>query len=98
MNCSWHTTTNGLVECIKKSILEQVRCMLWGFELPRSFWGKYFWNVTLFNQKCLSTCVGFKTPMDVCIGKLVEHSHLNAFRAFEFMHIKQDNLDVRYVK
>ncbi|RDY04301.1 hypothetical protein CR513_12021, partial [Mucuna pruriens] len=55
---------NGLAERMNRTILESVRYMLLSIGLLKKFWG------------CPSSAIGFKSPIELWNGRLVEFSNL----------------------
>jgi len=97
----WHRTVprtpqqNGLVERMNRTLLERVRCMLLGAGLPKSFWGEALTITAYLINRCPSTGIDFKTPMEVWSGKPADYSSLKVFGALAYAHIKQDKLEPR---
>jgi len=55
---------NGLAERMHKTILERVRCMLLSAGLPKTFWGEAANTTTYVINRCPSSALDFKTPME----------------------------------
>ncbi|CAJ2678716.1 unnamed protein product [Trifolium pratense] len=89
---------NGLAERMNRTLLERVRCMLLGAGLPKSFWGEAVNTAAYLINRCPSTGIDLKTPMEVWSGKPADYSNLKIFGALAFAHVKQDKLDARAVK
>ena len=89
---------NGLAERMNRTILERVRCMLLGAHLPKSFWGEAVSTALYLINRCPSTGIGLKTPMEMWNGKPADYSNLKVFGSLAFAHIKQDKLDARAIK
>jgi hypothetical protein len=49
-------------------------------------------------NKCPSTGIDFKTPMEVWSGKPTNYSTFKVFSALVYAHIKQDKLEARALK
>ncbi|KAK2454519.1 hypothetical protein QL285_002067 [Trifolium repens] len=49
-------------------------------------------------NRCPSTGIDLKTPMEVWSGRPADYSNLKVFGALAFAHVKQDKLDARAVK
>ncbi|KAK2414734.1 secreted RxLR effector protein [Trifolium repens] len=89
---------NGLAERMNRTLLERVRCMLLGAGLPKSFWGEAVNTAAYLINRCPSTGINLKTPMEVWSGRPSDYSNLKIFGCLAFAHIKQDKLDARAVK
>jgi len=89
---------NDLAERMNKTLLERVRCMLLGAGLPKSFWGEAVTTTAYLINRCPSTGIDFKTPMEVWSGKSAYYSSLKVFGALAYAHIKQDKLERRTLK
>jgi len=62
------------------------------------FWGEVVTTAASLINKCLSSALGFKTPMELWSGKPADYSNLRVFGALAFAHIKQDKLRTRVVR
>ena len=72
--------------------------MLLGAGLSKSFWGELVSTATYLINKCPSTRIDLKTPMEVWSGRPTDYSNLKVFGALAFSHVRQDKLDARVVK
>jgi len=95
---TYTTQQNGLAERMNKILLENVRCMMLGAGLSKSFWGEAVCTAAYLINKCPSTWIDLKTPMEVWSGRPADYSNLKVFRNLTFSHVKQDKLDARVVK
>ena len=84
---------NGLAERMNRTLLERMRCMLLGAGLPKSFWGEAVSTAAYLINRCPSTGIDLKTPMEVWCGMPTDYSNLKVFGALAFAHVKQDKLD-----
>ena len=84
---------NGLAERMNRTILERVRCMLLGANLPKSFWGEAATAAAYLINRCPSSAIDFKTPMELWSGKPADYSNLRVFGALAYAHVKQDKLE-----
>ena len=89
---------NGLVERMNRTILERVRCMLLSAGLPKAFWGEAANTTAYLINRCPSSALGFKTPMEAWSGEPPDYSKLKVFGSLAFAHVKQGKLDARVVK
>ena len=81
---------NGVVERMKRTIEERIRCMLSHLKLPKSFWGEAV--RTSIDLIKLSPSVPLKgdVPERVWIRKDVSYDHLRVFGYRSFVHILKD--------
>lgn len=89
---------NGLAERMNRTPLERVRCMLLSAGLPKSLWGETMSTSGYLINRCPSTAINLKTPMEMWNGKPPDYSYLKVFGCLAYVHIKQDNLDARDMK
>ncbi|WJX42094.1 hypothetical protein P8452_29365 [Trifolium repens] len=89
---------NGLAERMNRTLLERVRCMLLGAGLPKSFWGEAVSTAAYLINRCPSTGIDLKTPMEVWSGRPADYSNLKVFGALAYAHVRHDKLDARAVK
>ena len=89
---------NGLAERMNKTILERVRCMLLSVGLPKTFWGEAANTTAYVINRCPSSALNFKTPMEAWSGEPPDYSRLKVFGSLAFAHVKQGKLDARAVK
>src|SRR4030067_1462565 len=89
---------NGLAERMNRTLLQRVMCMLLGAGLPKSFWGEAVTTAAYLINRCPSTDIDLKTPMEVWSGQPADYSTLKVFGSLAYAHIKQDKLDARAVK
>ena len=67
--------------------------MLLGAELPKSFWAETVTTAAYLINRCPSTAIDFKTPMEVWSGKPADYSSLKVFGALAYAHTKLDKLE-----
>lgn len=60
---------NGLAERMNKSFVERVRSMLSNANLPKEFWGEAVVRAAYLINRCPSTAIDYKTPMEKWSGK-----------------------------
>jgi len=60
---------NGFAERMNKTLLERVWCILLGAGLSKSFWGEAIITATYLINRCPSTGIDLKTPMEVWSGR-----------------------------
>ena len=89
---------NGLAERMNRTILERVRCMLLGAGMPKNFWGEAANTAVYLINRCPSSALKFKTPMEVWSGKPADYSNLRVFGSVAYAHTNQGKLEARAVK
>lgn len=72
--------------------------MLLSAGLPKSLWGETMSTSGYLINRCPSTAINLKTPMEMWNGKPPDYSYLKVFGCLAYVHIKQDNLDARDMK
>ena len=89
---------NEIVECMNRTILEKVRCLLNESSLSKRFWAQAT-NTTLYLiNRSPSSALNFKTPMHVWSGLKPNLSHLRLFGCIAYVLINQGKLNLRAVK
>nr|KYP64673.1 Retrovirus-related Pol polyprotein from transposon TNT 1-94 [Cajanus cajan] len=89
---------NGLAERMNRTILERVRCMLLGSGLSKKFWGEAATTAAYLINRCPSSALNNKTPMEAWHGKPVDYSNLRVFGSLAYAHVKEGKLEPRAVK
>ena len=89
---------NGLAERMNRTILERVRCMLSYSGLPKPFWAEAVVTACYLINRCPSSAIGFKTPMEMWSGSPANYQNLKIFGCTAFAHVKQGKLDPRAIK
>lgn len=89
---------NGLAERMNRTILERVRCMLLGSGLPKKFWGEAATTAVYLINRCPSSALYYKTPMEVWDGKPADYSNLRIFGSLAYAHVRDGKLEPRAVK
>jgi len=78
---------NGLAERMNRTLLERVRCMLLGVGLSKCFWGEAVSTAVYLINRCPSTRIDLKTPMEVWSGRPTDYSNLKLFGTLAFAHV-----------
>ena len=86
---------NGIVECIYRTLLEQVRYMLSNVGLSKDFWAEAVSTACFLVNHSPSTTIEFKTPEEVWFGKLADYSNLRIFGCPAYMHVSEGKLEPR---
>jgi transposase InsO family protein len=91
---------NGVSERRNRSIMEMVRCMLHGKDLPKQFWAEAA-NTAVFLQNRLPTkALKDKTPFEAWYGYKPSLTFLKVFGCVCFAHVpqvKRDKLDKKAI-
>ena len=89
---------NGVAECMNRTLLEKVRCLLISSGLQKSFWGEAI--LTAAHLIILSPFVRLsgKTPDFVWNGRKPDISYLRIFGCSAFVHQNLDKLEPRSIK
>jgi len=72
--------------------------MLLSAGLPKTFWEEAANTTTYLINRCPSSALDFKTPMEAWSGEPPNYSELKVFGSLAFAHVKQEKLDARAVK
>ena len=80
---------------MNRTILERVRCMLSFSGLPKTFWAEAGMTAVYLINRCPSTAIDLKTPMEKWTGHASSYEHLRIFGCAAFAHVKQGKLDPR---
>ena len=89
---------NGLAERFNRTILERVRCMLIHAKLPKAFWAEAVMTACYLINRCPSTAIELKTPMQLWTSHPVNYNWLKVFGCTAYAHVKQGKLDARALK
>lgn len=89
---------NGLAERMNRTILERVRCMLSNANLPKEFWGEAVTTAVYLINRCPSSAIEFKTPLEKWTGKPPNLENLKVFGCLAYAYCKEGKLDNRAKK
>lgn len=89
---------NGLAERMKRTLLERVRCLLSNANLDKRFWGEAVMTAAYLINRCPSSAIDFKTPIEKWTGKAPDLSNLRLFGCVAYAHQRQEKLDNRAKK
>ncbi|XP_073120187.1 uncharacterized protein [Henckelia pumila] len=89
---------NGLAERMNKTLLKRVRCMLINASLPKSFWGEALSAACYLVNRCPSSEIDFKTPMEKWSGTPEDYSNLRSRgpKCFNTRDVKFDETKLGY--
>ena len=89
---------NGLAERMNRTLLERVRCMLATSGMPKKFWGEAVSTAAYLINRCPSSAIQMKTPMEMWSGTKPEYEDLKVFGSLVYSHVSDDKLDPRSQK
>ncbi|XP_073224696.1 uncharacterized mitochondrial protein AtMg00710-like [Cicer arietinum] len=82
---------------MNRTFLERVRCMILSVGLPKTLCGEATVTTVYLINRCPSSTIGFKTPIEMWSGKPTDYSILKVFGSLAFVHTRQDKLDPRAI-
>ncbi|KAJ0860808.1 putative RNA-directed DNA polymerase [Helianthus annuus] len=89
---------NGLAERMNRTLLERMRCMLAISGMPKKFWGEAVSTAAYLINRCPSSAIQMKTPMEMWSGTKPEYEDLKVFGSLVYSHVSDDKLDPRSQK
>ncbi|KAJ0522195.1 putative RNA-directed DNA polymerase [Helianthus annuus] len=89
---------NGLAERMNRTLLERVRCMLATSGMPKKFWSEAVSTAAYLINRCPSSAIQMKTPMEMWSGTKPEYEDLKVFGSLVYSHVSDDKLDPRSQK
>lgn len=89
---------NGLAERMNRTLLERVRCMILNANLSKTFWGEALSTACYLVNRCPSSAIDFKTPMELWSDAPADYSKLRVFGCLAYAHVRQDKLEPRALK
>lgn len=78
-----------------------MRCILFGSDLPKSFWGMAVASAGYLHNRTINSNTGTKTPQEVFMGAKPQADNLRIFDSSVFVHVpveKRRELDHRGIK
>ncbi|KAI4347993.1 hypothetical protein L6164_008758 [Bauhinia variegata] len=90
---------NGVAECMNRTLLEKVRCMLSNADLSKQFWVEAVTYAGHLINRLPSAALKGKTPLEVWSGKpTYDYDSLRVFGSTTYYHVKESKLDPRAKK
>ena len=90
---------NGVAECMNRTLLEKVRCMLSNVGLGKQFWAEVVMYASHLINRLPSAALNGKTPLKVWSGKPInDYDTLHVFGSTAYYHVKESKLDPRAKK
>ena len=87
---------NGVVERMKRTLAESVKCMGLNVGLPKVFWAKTVNTASFIINKSPSLAMDFKIPEEIQSSRPVDYSSLKIFGCLAYVHVlsgKHSKLD-----
>ncbi|GJW81925.1 copia LTR rider [Tanacetum coccineum] len=89
---------NGLAECMNRTLMDKVRCLLIQFGLPRTLWAEAACTAAYLINRSPSKTIKKKTPIEIWSGHPSDYEMLRTFGCVACSHVKQGKLEPRAVK
>nr|GEU74775.1 retrotransposon protein, putative, Ty1-copia subclass [Tanacetum cinerariifolium] len=89
---------NGVAECMNRTFMNKVRCLLIQSGLPKTFWAKATCMATYLINRSPSRAIEKKTHMEMWSGHPSDYGMLRIFSCVAYLHDKQGKLEPRAVK
>ena len=89
-----HTPQNG-VECMNRTLMEKVRCMLSNAQLSKSFLAEAMSITCYLINRSPSTTIEKKTTQEVWFGSPATYSDLKIFGCLTYVHVDNGKLEPR---
>lgn len=91
----------GVIERAQRTIQSTMRCLLFGSDLPKLFWGLAATTAAYLHNRIPNVNMDGKTPQELLLREKPLVGHLRVFGSWAFVHIPQElrtKLDHRVVK
>ena len=86
---------NGVAECMNKTLMKKVRCMLSNAQLLKSFWAEAT-SIACYLINCSpSIAIETKTPQEVWSGSPATYSDLKIFGCLAYAQVDNGKLEPR---
>ncbi|GJT34550.1 retrotransposon protein, putative, ty1-copia subclass, partial [Tanacetum coccineum] len=89
---------NGLAECMNRTLMDKVHCLLIQSGLPKTFWAEATCTAAYLINRSPSTAIEKNTPMEMWSGHPSDYGMLRTFGCVAYSHVKQGKLEPRAVK
>ena len=87
---------NGVAECMNRTILEKVQCLLSNSGLDKAFWGEAIPYAYYLINMLPSVVIDSKTPIEVWSGKpTTDYDKLDIFGCPTYFHVTESKLNLR---
>lgn len=91
----------GIIERSQQTVQSIMRCLLFGSDLPKSFWSLAATTAAYLHNRTPNSNTNGKTPQEILLDKKPSVEHLQIFGSWAFVHVPQElqkKLDHRAVK
>nr|GEW45641.1 retrovirus-related Pol polyprotein from transposon TNT 1-94 [Tanacetum cinerariifolium] len=89
---------NGLAECMNRTPMDKVRCLLINSGLPKTFWVEATCTSAYLINRSPSIAIEKKTPMEMGLGDSSDYEMLRIFGCVSYPYNKQGKLEPRAIK
>ena len=86
---------NGVAEHFNRTLMEAVRSMLVGAQLPQRFWAEALATAVYLRNRSPTKAVSGLTPYEAWTGRKPVVNHLKVFGCVTYAHIPKEEKDVR---
>lgn len=77
---------NGVIERMKRTLLERVRCLLIESGLPKQFWGEALSTAAHIINKTPSTSLDLQIPDELWNQRKSKYDYLRVFGCLAYVH------------
>ena len=89
---------NGVAECMNRTLMEKVRCMLSNAQLSKSFWKEVASTACYLINRSPSVAIEKKTPQEVWSSSPATYLDLKIFECPAYAHVDNGKLEPRSMK
>ncbi|GKA86991.1 retrovirus-related pol polyprotein from transposon TNT 1-94 [Tanacetum coccineum] len=89
---------NVVAECMNRTLMDKVRCLLIQSGLPKTFWAETTCTAAYLINRSPSRAIEKKTPMEMWLGHPSDYGLLMIFGCVAYPHDKQGKLEPRATK
>ena len=94
-----HTPQHNIVaECMNRTLIEKVKCMLFNAQLLKSFWAEAASTACYLINHSPSVAIEKKTPQEIWSSNPPTYSNLKIFGCPAYAHVDNGKLEPRSMK